>query len=577
MRLAGWTLLIASGWAVTTCTITAGQVSGTVNAIYSRSTREAVVNEADSVISPETSTEAKQSNVRINYQDVLFSKNLMRLGANYFIQRDEIAGRWDVRPIYNFDLSSAGYTYNGSYSPRKQTSRLRIPNGTYVETRTYFRDWRNSLTVRYKRYPVVTGTYNISRGFDDLPVRKIDHRSRYASAQTAYFVGPATVNVIYTNSQNEDSRLKPITKANKRTWQGNAAFAGTAPAVGSFSASYSYLDARAATQAAATPPITASHIHVVSAMVTSREVFKMSATASYSGRFLNTRSADAGSKIKDESFSGQLAFAPLTYFTLTVTKNYQIASPKPGAYQVSEYLSLSSAFSRCLRRGWDTRLNWTRTYVQKVVQGNERIAGNDNYSDALYMSLAAIPYHRSKLLADMSITRANRPQEQTPRYQSARSLSLSVSATRHLDARLSVTYANQGSSINLFSSSARNLSAGVTYLPGSSLNCNLTYTRNDVNTTPRYSNRAMSGYLGYSFRNTYTLYLYMNRQRQESPGGATATESIVRSPRSTTGQLQIRLSPGSTLSASYSTSTAFAGNIPVGDASTLQIVYHGQF
>jgi len=80
----------------------AGDLSGTVNASYQRNVRNEIRDNSDSVISPGALSESKQSNIRINYQDVLFSKNLMRLGATYFIRRDEIGARWDVRPIYQF-------------------------------------------------------------------------------------------------------------------------------------------------------------------------------------------------------------------------------------------------------------------------------------------------------------------------------------------------------------------------------------------------------------------------------------------------------------------------------------------
>jgi len=563
----------------------AGQLSGTVNATYQRNIREEIRNSADSVISPEATSESKQSNILINYQDVVFSKNLMRLGANYFIQRDEIARRWNIRPIYNFDLSSAGYKYNSSYSPRKQTSRLRIPDGTYVETRTYFRDWRNSLMLNYRSLPPVTCTYNTSRNFDDQPKRDVDRRSRYISAQTSYSFGPASANVIYSNTQGENRRTNSRTKDNSRTWQGSTGFTGTIDALGSFSASYSYLDSRASRQTATLSPASTSHVHAVAAMVASREWHRLSATGSYSGRFLASQSAEIKRKVSDEDFSGQLSFAPLSYFALTATKNYHITSQSEG-HKIGEYLSFSASFSRFIRRGVDSRLNWTRTYIQRAEEdadsslttGAVVAPSGANYSDGLYFSVATAPYPRSKLLADISVSRANRPWIESQRYLSARSLSLSVSATRHIDGRLSVTYANQGASLDLLNSYARSLSAGMTYLQGANLNGNLTFTRNSINTVPRQANSAMSGYIGYSFRSTYSLYIYMNRSRQEIPtAGATAIENAVRTPRSWTGQLQVKLSPKANLIFSYSRSTAFVSGSLASKANTMQIIFHGQF
>jgi hypothetical protein len=118
----------------------------------------------------------------------------------------------------------------------------------------------------------------------------------------------------------------------------------------------------------------------------------------------------------------------------------------------------------------------------------------------------------------------------------------------------------------------------MTYLQGANLNGNLTFTRNSINTVPRKAKSAMSGYVGYSFRNTYALYLYMNRSRQETPtAGATTIENAVRTPRSWTGQLQVKLSPKANLIFSYSRSTAFVSGSLASKANTMQIIFHGQF
>ena len=563
----------------------AGQLSGTINAMYQRSTREATRDSADSVVSPETSTESKQSNILINYQDVLFSKNLMRIGANYFIQRDVAAGRWNVRPIYNFDLSSAGYQYSGSYSPRKVPSSQPLNDSTYIKTRTYIRDWRNSLTLSYSKLPVVNVSYNTMRFFDDQPVRTTDRKNRYLTVQSGYVAGPASANVVYTGSRNENRLTSPRTRDNYRTWQGTTGFTGTSGKIGSYSASYSYLDSRSSRQAVTPGPISSSHIHSVAAMVTSRELYKLSSTASYSGRFQTAQSASIRNTTGDENFSGQLSFTPLAFLSLSMTKNYQIAS-QAGRHRINENLAFSAAFTRFLRRGLDTRLNWSRTYIQKaeVIADSSSLPGagtressGNNYTDAFYASIAATPYHRTKLLAGLSISRASSPWVLSQRYLSVRSLSLSTGVSRAIDGRLTATYSNQGANLDILHSFARSLTAGVTYLPGSSINCNLNYTRNDINTVPRQSNSVISGYVGYSFRNAYTFYLHMNRQRQETPIAGSSIETTVRRPRSWTGQLQVRLSPRSTLAVSYAKSSNAAAAAGAGGAHSLQIIYHGQF
>lgn len=571
--------------ALITLSARAGQLSGTINSTYARSTRDAVVDDADSLLSPKTSSETRQANLLLNYQDVLFSKNLMRLGATYFVRRDEALDDWVVRPIYNFDISSAGYTYNGSYSPRKETSRLRIPDSTVAESRTYLRDWRNSLSLNYRNFPTLNVSYNVNRVYDDQPVRKTDRKNRYMTVQSSYLAGPASANIIYTNSRNDNRITSPRTRDNYRTWQGTTGFTESVNKVGSVSASYSYLDSRSNREALTPTPVSGSHIHSVAAMVTSREVYKLSSTASYSGRFQTSKSANVRATSSDENFSGQITFAPLEFLSLSMTKNYQIADQN-GRHRINENLAFSASFTRFIRRGVDTRLNWSRTYIQKTELVNDtadsdgsstRVSSNDDYTDAVYASIAATPYRRAKLLADLSVARVNRPSLVSQRYLSSRSFSLSVKATRSVEGRVSATYTNQGETLDLFSSYARSLTAGATYLPGNALNCNVTFTRNDVNTIPHQSNSVLGGYVGYSYRSAYTLYFHINQRRQETPVAGSGIETVIQKPRTVTGQLQVRLSPRSTVAVTYSklTSAALAGG--TGGSHTLQIIYHGQF
>ncbi len=560
-----------------------GQLTGTINATYQRSTRNATTDSAGAVVTPRTSTETKQSNILVSYHDLLFSKNLIRLGANYFIQRDELMERWNVRPIFNLDLSSAGYQYNGSYSPRKIPSSRPLNDTTFIETRTYIRDWRNSLTLSWRKLPVVNLTYNTTRYFDDKTVRTTDRKNRYITVQSAYVAGPASASVIYTNARNENRITSPRTRDNHRTWQATTGYTGSARGIGSVSASYSYLDARSNREALTLTPISTSHIHSVAAMVTSRDLYHLSSTVSYSGRFQIARSDDIRTTTSDENFSGQLAYAPLAFLSLSMTKNYQIAS-QAGRHRINENLAFSASFTRFLRRGLDTRLNWSRTYIQKTEGIEEsstdgvptRVTSGSNYTDALYASIAATPYRRSKLLADLSISRANNPFVASQRYLSARSVSLSFSATRSIEGRLSATYTNQGQTLDLFRSFARSITAGATYVSRTNLNCNVSYTQNDINTSPRQSNGVISGFVGYSFRNAYTFYLQMNQQRQESPTAGSSIETTISKPRSLTAQLQVRTSPRSTVAVSYTKSSNAASDY-VGGAHSWQVIYHGQF
>jgi hypothetical protein len=300
---------------------------------------------------------------------------------------------------------------------------------------------------------------------------------------------------------------------------------------------------------------------------------------------LDVQSVEIQREVSDEDFSGQLSYNPFAYLALSATKNYHITSSSDD-HQIGEYLLFSASFSRFLRRGVDSRLSWTRTYIQKgaeagdssLATGTPPDAGASNHTDALYLSVATTPYRRAKLLADVSVSRANRPWLESQRYLSSRTLSLSVGATRHIDFRLSVSYANQGAALDFFNSYSRSLSAGLTYLHGSNLNGNLTFSRHSINTIPRQAASSASGYLGYSFRNRYSLYIYMNRSRQELPvADSTGIHSSVRRPKSWSGQLQTKLTPRTTLICGYSWSAASVSGIEVSKGNTIQIIINGQF
>ncbi len=576
-------VVLVVGQFYSTCEAT-GRFYGTLNATYQHTTREntsRVVTDTtgDSLRTTETTSKYGQSELLINYEDVLFSKNYLRLASSIYGRQVNDAGRWEVRSIYYLDLKSTGYAYSSSYSPYSQTFQLRLPDGTLATSKLFYRDWRNTINLNYSRWPTLNITYNFGKSFDKLDVRRLDTRNRNVILESNYALGPVAVRGNYTQSRSENRLVSPRNITSFRTMNGTTSFAQDFPRLGYLSATYSLLDSRMQTQSIETVVPLQSKVHSVTGFYNTRSYHGVSGSAGYSGRFTRSRTPQDKFTNRDESFSGQIGYAPFSFLSFDVTKIYQIAS-RVGGHRISEYLTVSSTVNRYLRRGVDTRFSWARTFYQQV-EGSEdstTTRGGGYSTDSYYASLAAVPYPHTRLLCDLSIARSNAPETTARRYLITRSLNLLLNASRKLEGRLGASFSYQGPEFTLNRSYSRNVNAGASYFPGGNINMNLTYVRSVLNSTPRLANSSLNTYIGYTFRQVLTLYLSLNRQLQEIPeqteGGI---ERATVKPYTVNAQAQLRLTARSTFTLGYIHTDGSSTAGPSNKSGILQAVYNGQF
>jgi hypothetical protein len=551
-----------------------GRVYGTVNGIYQHRTLDRPA--TDSIPAENSATDYGQSDLLVNYDGLLFTKNTLRLATNIFARQQNDAGQWTVRAIYYLDIKSDGYAYSASYSPYSTEFSQVLPGNGIRKVRVYYREWRNSLNIAYPKWPNFNATYGVSSNFDRLPVRELDGTSRTYFLESNYIVGPAAFRASATRARAIDHIQTPTATSTFRTYNASASVSKDLGNPGYFTAGYSYLDVRTESKADVVTLGLLSSSHTVTGFYSSRPYHGLAGSASYSGRFVSNRQASLAVKTRDENFSGQISYAPLKYLTFDVTKTYQIAT-QPDGHRISEYLVLSATVSRYLHSGVDSRFNWSRTYFQKMSRASDTsVTPGGYYMDSYYASFSTIPYPHTRMLFDIAVSNNNDPSASRQKYLVTRSLNLVVSASRRLEGRVGITYIFQGHELEFFRSFSRDMNVGVTYNPGSNINLNVTYINSVVHTDQSLSNGSLNGNIGYSFRQAFSLYVSVNRQLQEYPldNGSPIPDKTTLHPYSANGQLQIRLSSRSNLTFGYIRTGGSGSRAKTG---TFRAVYNGQF
>ncbi len=99
----------------------------------------------------------------INYEDVLFYKNHIRLTANLQRREQSFANYHEFQPVYYLDLKSYGYAFNARYSPYKRRSYTAAVT-EFVDV--YYRDWRITAQLAYTDYPTFNLVYSHFSNFD---------------------------------------------------------------------------------------------------------------------------------------------------------------------------------------------------------------------------------------------------------------------------------------------------------------------------------------------------------------------------------------------------------------------------
>ncbi len=500
-----------------------------------------------------------QQTLILNYEDVLFTKNLMRLGLNLNRQKYSGYSGHEYRPIYYLDLQSYGYSISSSYSPyRTLVHDVGLTNLYYQN----FRDWRFTLSTNYPKYPTFGATYSSSHTWYQSGQGQRDQRSRTTVLQSSYNFKGIAYQATYSALRSQDV-LGGSVNSLLRTMSSTVGYTKSQPKLGSLTTSYNLYLTRHYNSDLLSDK---SRINSISAIYGTPVIAHFTGSASYAGRFTRTDQQFRSINGRSENFSGQLSFAPTGYLSLNAVKGYQIGNDG-GRNDITEYLALTGDLSRFLRKGVDTRLSLTRTIFQQSDIAVETAEGSvvmrGHYSlNVLYGSVALGPYNYMKTYLEGSITHNDNPFDPLQRYQMTGSADTRMTLSQALEARVSVSTQYQGPTFRLGHSFSETYNVGATYVPQANINVNVTYIYTTLNmltqtasdSLGRNTSGSLTGYIGYSFRRAFSLYVSVNRQSQATNQTSIftgQTSTIKRVPHALNGQLQMYLSRTMTLSLVY--------------------------
>lgn len=524
----------------------AGRLFGTANLSLQSTDQVNGVLRADSTVDEHSWSNTSQQTILINYEDVVFTKNSLRLGANLY--RQKLSGAIEqVRPIYSMDLRSFGYFLSTSYSPYHLPAG---PDSLGLEhNNIYYRDWRNTVSVNMPRYPSASFIYNETKVFDQQTPRRFDSKSTTTVLESDYTLGPASVRGNYNRLIQQD-RTYPGNLFKNQSYTGALAFNQNFSRVGYVTAAYSYYDSRTTNSALPSPNPVLVRTHSVNLLYSSHQYGGVSLTSSYSGRFSDNQLATGPNRPRDETASGQLSYAPLRFLEFDLLKAYQ-TSTESGNNLITEYTTLSSTITRFLRRGVDTRLTANRTWFQKSAQTTPDNPSGAYSLDTYYGSLAFAPLGYVKTLVDMSISHNSRPIDSTQRFQVSRSVNAQLAFSRRLEGRLTALWLDQASYLRLDNSFSVSYNAGLTYYPKGNMNVNVSYLRTENHAGATAKTGVFSGFASYSFRRAFIIYLSANRQILETADASFPQNQIDLEPYSLNASLQLFLSSKTTVTLGY--------------------------
>ncbi|MDH4157310.1 MAG: hypothetical protein OEW00_08555 [candidate division Zixibacteria bacterium] len=492
----------------------------------------------------------------VNFEDVLFTKNQIRLAANLSRRELSFSDYHEFRPIYYFDLKSAGYAFQTSYSSYKRRS-LVIGSDRTIDV--YHRDWRSTAQFNYEKLPSLNIVYNRQRSFDKESVKRFNSRSRNLVLESNYVYKTVSLRTSF-NDLKQRSDLPGGLDNHTRSYTGTVAISLPLRTFGFLSTTYNYYQTRQYSDESFGRK---SLTHSATTLATLTPVRNLTLNLNYSGRFNTARAGLQEQDNANQNFSTQIAYQPLSYLNLRAIKAYQIGD-ETGAYQIVEYVTTSATLTRYLRNGVDTRITYSRTMFQQSnrllpVRGDEgQVLENrrlDDYSlDTYYGSLGFTAYNYIKTYLDMSVSRDSDPADPIRRYQMTRSIDVRLEISRKMEGRVSFTSLYQGEKLRLDRSFSKNYNLGFTFYPERNLNMNLTYIYTSFLGGNRLRTGSFTGYVSYSFRRAFSVYFTLNQQTQRQATPLLDTDEfteVTTRPQTINGQLLIYLSPKSTVSFGY--------------------------
>ncbi len=377
--------------------------------------------------------------------------------------------------------------------------------------------------------------------------------------ESSYSLDPLTFRANYNNLR-QVSNLPGGRDVTTRTYSGTVGFNRNLVGLGYASATYNYYDTRRESHSILNQT---SFTHSVNSLLLLNAIDKVSVNLSYSGRFLEAEQQQTVIENDNQTMSGVAEFTPTGYLSFQAGKGYQ-NNRQNGDNNIVEYANLGAVLTRYFRSGVDTRLTFNRTIFQqstRLVSIRDTsgaviatVNDGDYILDTYQASLNLFPRKYIKTFIDISLTHDSDPVDEQRRYQLTRSLDTRVNFTRRLEGRFRITALYIGDRLRFDRSFSENYNAGLTFTPRSNLNMNATYIHSNYKSTVRSSLSSATGYISYSFRRAFNLYLSVNEQKQTRDifvGEDGEFESIETRPRTVNGQILMYLSQKVTLSVAY--------------------------
>ena len=493
----------------------------------------------------------------INYEDILFYKNQLRLTAN--LQRRELSfsDYHEFRPIYYLDLKSYGYAVNVRYSPYTRKS-LTASGIDLVDV--FYRDWRVTTQLVYPDYPTFNLVYSRLKSFDKEEVHITDSHNRNLVLESSYSIDPVSLRANYSNLK-QVNNLGGGNELSTNTYSATAGINQNLRNLGYFSSTYNYYDTKRESGDLLGQE---SHTHSINSLFIFNAINHFTFNTNYSGRFQRAEQLTFRTENDNHNFSAQAELSPTGYLSFQAGKGYQETSRSDGNNSIVEYMNLGAVATRYLRNGVDTRLTYNRTIFQQsprlasIIDTTGAVIATVNKGEYILDTYqASMNFYLRKYIRtylDMSLSHDSDPVDVQRRYQLTRSADMRVNFTRRLEGRLRATSTYTGDKLVLDRSFSENYNAGITYTPRGNLNINLTYIYTDFNSTVRTSLSSVTGYISYSFRRAFTAYLSVNQQKQTRQTPVAQTDEFIETeaqPRTINGQILMYLSRKATLSVAY--------------------------
>ncbi len=552
-------LLICSLIALMASSLQAGRIYGTGNwswqHIEQLGDRIVLVQrpgteEYDQVIqNVNTADDLNAETIFLNYEDVLWYKNRLRISAYLSRREMSFSDTREFRPTYSAELRSYGYFISSSYSPYTQRAVTQTGTGL-VQADIIHRDWRNTLALSYPKMPTLAFVYNRNESHDKERSGRIDGETRNFLVETGYSWEVVSARINYSNLRQESRQAFPFVNT-QRSYTGTASTSRQLGKLGFFSSNYTYYNTRNTREVDQLQAITRTTNHSATAMLSSQEWRHLIASVSYSGRFGESRLHSSKFESQNQSYAGQVSYRPLGYLSFDLTKSYQFNRDRE-ITDINENLSLATTLTRAIRRGIDTRMTVSRIWIQQAPQAIP--SDNEKYTmDTYYASLSFEPYGFVRTLFDASVVHNSEPSLPEQRYQMNVSMNSRVYFTRTLEGRINMTALYQGADFEIGHSYSQNMNFGGSFTPQSNMTVNVNYLYTTINASEKITSGTWIGYASYSFRRAFTLSASANRQEQEAtsiPLSGTA-QKISLAPYTINGQIQMNLSPRTTLTTAY--------------------------